>query len=256
MTIKNLIFLLLYLYTTTYSFDSPINKNETYGPGEKIVFEVKYGIFHGGYGMMEVQDTIRYRGRICHQIRVIATSNKGLSLVYPVRDTNISIIDAEGLYSHRIVKHINEGNYIRYRTTDFTPDVGMARTVDHTVFRDSTFSTENYIHDIISAFFYFRTIKVRDSIDITCIDDFKKYPLRVKVIKKETIKTDLGKFSCIVIEPQITSSGIFLKKGKMNIWLTDDDRRLPVLVKFKMPFLGSISCNLVEYNPAKIVKLP
>jgi hypothetical protein len=180
-------------------------------------------------------------------------SNKGLSLVYPVRDTNISIIDAKGLFSYRIVKHINEGRYIRFRTTDFSPDIGMARTVDHTVFRDSTFTTENYIHDIISAFFYFRTLDIEDSVDISCVDDFKKYPIRVRVVKKETVKTDLGKFSCIVVEPLVTSTGIFLKKGKMHIWLTNDERRLPVQVKFKVPYLGNITCSIIEYNPAKII---
>jgi hypothetical protein len=250
-----IIFLFLNICTSILAQTSPYNENNTFGPGERVVFEVKYGFLHGGYGQMEVLDTIRYRGRLCHKIRATATSNKGLSLVYPVRDTNISIIDAEGLYSHRIVKHINEGNYIRYRTTDFNPDIGMARTVDHTVFKDSSFTTENYIHDIISAFFFFRTTKVTDSIDLICVDDFKKYPLRVKVIKKEKIKTDLGKFDCIVIEPLITSSGIFMKNGKVQIWLTDDERRLPVLVKFKMPYLGSITCKLIEYNPAKIIGL-
>ncbi|MBL8026993.1 MAG: DUF3108 domain-containing protein [Fibrobacteres bacterium] len=235
---------------------APKRTNNTFGPGERLKFEVEYGFLNGGYGTMEVLDTIRYRGRICHQIRAIATSNKGLSLVYPVRDTNISIVDAEGLYSHRILKHINEGKYVRFRTTEFTPDAGIARTVDHTVLKDSTMNTANYMHDIMSAFFYFRTIDIKDSIDLWCVDDFKQYPLRVRIDKRETIKTDLGKFSCIVVEPVMTSSGIFMKKGKINIWLTDDERKLPVKVKFKMPYLGSITCNLIEYNPAKIVKLP
>ncbi len=247
-----LLFIFLAGHTQQYG---PVNTNNAFGPGEKLVFNVKYGILHGGYGRMEVLDTVRYRGRLCHTVRAVATSNKGLSLVYPVRDTNTSLIDAEGLFSHRIIKNIHEGRYIRFRTTDFTPDIGIARSVDHTVFRDSTFTTEPLIHDILSAFFFFRTTAIMDSIDIMCVDDFKKYPLRVRVKEKGVIKTDLGKFDCIIIEPLVTSTGIFIKNGKMRIWLTDDERRIPVLVKFKVPYLGSITCELIEYNPATIVKL-
>ena len=53
------------------------------------------------------------------------------------------------------------------------------------------------------------------------------------------------KRNCIVIEPVLKAGGIFKNQGRLVIWLTDDDRRLPVLMKSKVS-IGSISVVLTE----------
>ena len=49
----------------------------------------------------------------------------------------------------------------------------------------------------------------------------------------------------VVIEPLLKAGGIFKNKGRLVIWLTDDDRRMPVLMKSKV-LIGSISVVLQE----------
>jgi hypothetical protein len=250
--IRPLLFMLL-ACLPAHAQPPPFAVNRVFGPGEKFVFEVKYGFIHGGFGKLEVLDTVRIRGNLCFQVRAVAHSNATLSFVFPVRDTNLSFIDVNGLYSHEMVKIIREGSYKRYRTMEFNHQEGVAVTTDYTVRKDSTVKIPPYLHDILSAFYYFRTLKVADSVDIKCLDDYQTYPLRIRIIGKESIKTPLGKFSCIVVDPQLASSGIFMKKGRMTLWMTDDERRLPVLVKFKLSFLGNISCYLTDYSPPDII---
>jgi len=59
----------------------------------------------------------------------------------------------------------------------------------------------------------------------------------------ETIKTDLGRFECIRLEPLSVSGRFFNKKNPMNVWITKDKRRLPVLMELNFT-IGSVRCEL------------
>jgi hypothetical protein len=63
------------------------------------------------------------------------------------------------------------------------------------------------------------------------------------VLRREELVTPLGRFKTIVIQPLLKSEGIFARTGDMFIWLTDDDRRIPVQMKSKV-VVGSITATL------------
>ncbi len=54
-----------------------------------------------------------------------------------------------------------------------------------------------------------------------------------------------GKFDTIKINPIMKTEGLFVRKGKMYIWLTDDDRKIPVMFRSKVK-IGSFVAKLVE----------
>ena len=74
----------------------------------------------------------------------------------------------------------------------------------------------------------------------------------MKVLRREDLKTPLGQFKTVVIQPLLKSEGIFARTGDMLIWLTDDDRRIPVQMKSKV-IVGSITATLTggSYWPAR-----
>jgi hypothetical protein len=55
-----------------------------------------------------------------------------------------------------------------------------------------------------------------------------------------------------VIQPLLKSEGIFARTGDIVIWLTDDDRRIPVQMKSKV-VVGSITATLTggSYWPGR-----
>jgi hypothetical protein len=63
------------------------------------------------------------------------------------------------------------------------------------------------------------------------------------------VKTPAGKFQCVVVEPLLRAGGIFKNKGRLVIWLTDDERRIPVQMKSKV-MIGSIKVVLQEIREA------
>jgi hypothetical protein len=50
-----------------------------------------------------------------------------------------------------------------------------------------------------------------------------------------------------VIKPLMKSEGIFYRKGDIIIWLTDDMKRIPVMVQTKVK-IGHITATLVRVN--------
>jgi hypothetical protein len=74
----------------------------------------------------------------------------------------------------------------------------------------------------------------------------QNWPLVVHVVKKERIRVPAGTFDTVLVEPAIRHEGIFIQKGKkLQIWLTDDEKRTPVQMKVEV-FFGHISAKLVK----------
>ena len=55
----------------------------------------------------------------------------------------------------------------------------------------------------------------------------------------------MGDVNTIVIKPLMKSEGIFNRKGDLHIWLTDDEKRIPVRMQTKVA-VGSITATLVS----------
>ena len=106
------------------------------------------------------------------------------------------------------------------------------------------------MQDALSSFYYTRTqaLPIGGSVIFDYHASRKSQPLEVRVLGRERVKTPAGTFDCVVIEPMLKAGGIFKNKGRLVIWLTDDERRMPVLMKSKVA-IGSISVVLQEVKP-------
>ena len=51
------------------------------------------------------------------------------------------------------------------------------------------------------------------------------------------------------LQPIIKSGGLFAEGGEALIWITDDDRRIMVQLKARMPVLRSLDLFLKSYTP-------
>ena len=111
----------------------------------------------------------------------------------------------------------------------------------------STYAMPPEVQDALSAFYYtrFQALPLGGSITFDYHASRKSAPMEVRVLGRQRIKTPAGRFNCVVIEPMLKAGGIFKNKGRLVIWLTDDARRMPVLMRSKV-LIGSISVMLQE----------
>ncbi|HDH34554.1 MAG TPA: DUF3108 domain-containing protein, partial [Nitrospirae bacterium] len=82
---------------------------------------------------------------------------------------------------------------------------------------------------------------------ISMFDSKKIFDAEINVLKKENISVPAGKFDTIVINPVLQTEGLFVRNGKMFIWLTDDERKIPVMFRSKVK-IGSFVAKLAEEN--------
>ncbi len=225
--------------------------NRAFGVGERFEFSVGYGMIKAGTAVMEIPEVVKFNGKKCYHIVSTAQSNKFFSVFFKVDDTVESFMDVHELYSHRFDKHLREGK--------FKADVSMVFDQENhlAIYNNSqdTFSVSAYVQDVLSAFYFVRTqdLKLGRSIFVDNHTDKKNYPLEVKVLRKERIKVPAGTFDCVVVEPILKASGIFKHKGSLTVWLTDDEVKMPVLMKSKV-VIGSISTELTSYKLGEVGK--
>lgn len=219
--------------------------NNAFGVGEHLVFDIAYGVINAGTATMSIPEVVDINGHAAYHVVTTARSNNFFSNFYKVRDTVQTYIDVDGIFPWRFEKQIREGHYRKHRTVDYLQD-------EHLVIagkkRDSLYVSP-YIQGVLSAFYYVRVrhLEVGKHFDIMAYGDGKIYPLRVLVHKRETVRVPAGSFSCLKVEPVLQTEGIFNQEGRLIIWLTDDQYKLPVLMKSKI-LVGSIDCRLRKYT--------
>ncbi len=216
-----------------------------FGPGERLKFSVQYGIIHAGTAYLEVTDVKDYEGRPVYTLVARAESNAFFSRFYKVRNYIESYMDQEGRYSRRFYESRREGGFRKKEEIRFDQARRQAIYPDGT-----SLPIPPQVQDALSSFYYtrFLPLPVGGSVLFDYHASRKSLPLEVKVLGREQVETPAGKYSCVLVEPILKAGGIFKKKGRLWIWLTDDERRLPVQMKSKVT-IGSVSVVLVEAKP-------
>jgi hypothetical protein len=224
-------------------------ENYAFGLGEKLYFDIGYGFINAGYATLEVANLIEYENRPCYQIVSTAQSNSFFSSFYRVEDRVESIVDAMGIFTWHFEKHVSEGNYRADRVYFFDQQNNKV------IYGDDTIDIAPYVQDALSVLYYVRTqeLEVGKSYFIENFTDGKKYPLEVRIHRRETIKVKAGKFDCIVVEPLFLTSSVFKHEGKLTVWLTDDRLKMPVLMKSRV-IVGSISAELTDYELGEVIE--
>ncbi len=216
-----------------------------FGVGESLRFSVRYGFIHAGSAWLEVPQVRPWKGHDVYELVARAESNAFFSRFYKVRERIVSLWDRGGRFSRRYTEDRREGKYRARNDITFDADRNQA------VYSDGrTFPVPPRVQDALSSFYYARTqaLPVGGSIVFHYHNSRKSQPLQVKILGREHVKTPAGEFDCVAIEPILKAGGIFKSSGRLVIWLTDDERRMPVLMKSKV-VIGSISVVLEEAKP-------
>lgn len=213
-----------------------------FGPGERMEYEVKFGVLRVGQAHMEVVALDNLRGRPAWHT---AFWVQGGNFMYRVNDVYESWMDAETLSSLRFVQELEEGGKDTERRFEIYPERAIFVQTSKKPPKEEP-SVSQPLDD--GSFLYFlRTIPL----EVGQTYDFNRYfrpdrnPVRIKVLRKERIKVPAGTFDAIVVQPVIKTKGIFSEKGEAKIWLTDDAARVMVKMSAKVSF-GTLTMSLTS----------
>jgi hypothetical protein len=212
---------------------------------ERLEYDLTWMGILAGKATLEVADTghnILFKSR--------AISSPVVSVFYKVEDTAVSSLRKARhktlpgiLYNYRVKQ--SEGRHRKDREVIFDLKKGKATHIDHLENKREEFEIGKNTMDALTCFFYVRflPLEVGKPVYAQIFDNKKYYRLEVQVLKREEIITPLGAFNTILIKPILLTEGLFQRKGDVLIWLTDDERRLPVLLQTKVK-IGSIKATL------------
>lgn len=245
------------------------SKNKTDFPfldGEKLTFDIKYGIVTAGQATLSVElilpkennsDTasleitdpysLQKRWRITSNAR----TNSFFDTVFRVRDTIESIATYDSLHSLRFTKRLHEGRYRQHRIHQNFPDLGMSiysrYSYSNRQFTDERIEIPGQTYDVLSAFYRARMLNLQpgNTYELNVTSDGKNYVALINVLRIETINTIFGRTECLVIEPGLEGDALFKQTGEIHVWITNDEFKIPVLMQSRVIF-GSFRAILSE----------
>jgi hypothetical protein len=68
---------------------------------------------------------------------------------------------------------------------------------------------------------------------------------KVEALAREKVVTPAGQFQCVKYEAYLFNGTVYARKGRIFLWVSEDERRLPVQIKLQFPFyVGTITMQL------------
>ncbi len=212
--------------------------------GEELIYHVYYGFMGAGIAYLRVieADSI-------YHFQAQGHTNKFFSIIFYVNDRIDTYADTNFLPLKQ-EKNLHEGTWKKSMWYNFDYDSLRVYDSDGKVSK-----LEKGAYDVLTIFYKLRNenFKVGDTLEMLLFADRKIYKLYALVEKKGKIETGIGEKEAIKIVLLIDKSGeyrgksgleaIFGGKGGLEIWLSDDERRIPLYISTKVWF-GSIRALL------------
>jgi hypothetical protein len=211
--------------------------------GERLEFEILYGFVPAGHATLEVTSRTTERGDV-FRITSKARSNDVISLMFEVDDRIMAEVDRISLKPLYFEKRLREGPFSKDESVLYGDEV-VTRG-------DRSYTIEPGTRDILSALYYVRgqDLEVGDEVRVRTFDGGKNYEAVVSVLRRERVDSELGEVDCLVVRPELRE-GPFAKTGDILIWLTDDDLKVPVLLKSRVA-IGSFVARLIGSTHAGV----
>ena len=216
--------------------------------GEQLVFDVYLSVLKVGLATMTIRDIVDINGRRAYHIVLENRTTKSYSKVFKVDDRFETFLDTETLAPLKFVRKLEEGNYSCSETTAFDHKKLEAHFESHSKKRKLSFPIKPGTQDTLSIFYLMRTMKIElgKPLIFDMMSDEKVYKLSMKPLRRTRTPIYRGDtYNTIQFIPRAEFNGDLFTKGRGWLWLSDDERKLPVLFRASLPF-GSITFALVK----------
>jgi hypothetical protein len=236
----------IFLLAGQQLFAQKAELQSAFSVGERLTFNVNYGFITAGYAEMNIPMLDTVLGTTTYKVEFTVRSTPTFDLFFKVRDRYETYLDTATIVPWRFEQHISEGKYTRDYVAVFDHQSATART------DEGDFPIPPFVHDIMSAFYYARTIdysgfRMGQKVLLQNFFKGKTNPLEIKYLGKQTVEVKAGRFDCIIVEPLVKEGGLFKSEGRILIWMTDDANKIPVKVSTKI-VIGTIDAELKEYS--------
>jgi hypothetical protein len=161
-----------------------------------------------------------------------------------IEDSFESLVSGVAFCSTRMTKNISEGNRHRKIILTFDSESGSGRFQMYDTSKTPPLEVKNEtvkdvpacVRDLLSAIYVTRLWDLKPDArrSLAVSDDGTVRLLEVRVHKRELVQTSAGHFPALKLETSSGLGGMFKGGGTFLLWLSDDERKLPVRFEAKV----------------------
>ncbi len=223
-----------------------------FGVGEKLQYRIFWGPVPVGVASLAVMGIDQVDGYECYRVEGEARTVGLGRLLYRLNSRTTSWLDTTGLFSRRFEQDGREGRHVKRRITTYDYEQMEATTRDLVSGKEYTLPLDAPVQDIISAFYYIRSLPLAvDNTETLAINTGKKsWDVTIRPDKRRKLSLrPTGEREALRVEPDPTLLFVARNDGRMWFWISDDKQRLPLVMNSTMS-IGSAKMVLFDIVPA------
>lgn len=209
--------------------------------GEVLEYSLFWGWIGVGNSVAETRWALR-DDRWYIVIQFQTRTNHVLRRLYPVEDHVETWIDAETLRPVEFTTHLRAGRHERHEKTTF--DWERNKALYERFYEDGRIETKSYpiqdhARDLVSFMYFMRNkdLPPNASFSYEVVVNDKLYDLEVHTQSEERVNLkNYGRIASMRIDPQASFEGVFVRRGEMSVWVSQDPRRILTKLEVDTPF--------------------
>jgi uncharacterized protein DUF3108 len=207
--------------------------------GEKLTYQIFWGPFVVGRATLEVAGIDPVDGHDCYHLIAKAKTSGLIEWLFPVDSIAESWLDRTGLFSRHYHEDRTEGKHHRINDTHY--DYAAKETVTKNLINGHEHHAplDQHVLDVVSSLYCVRTEKLMVDAEQSMLINSGNTNYTVTIrpdLRKSMWVRPLGDVQALRIEPTPTLDVVSANNGHMWFWISDDMRRLPLLVNSELKF--------------------
>jgi hypothetical protein len=210
---------------------------------ETLTFKLSWKGIDAGSSRLEVKRDGNDR------LRMISTAKSvgWVSSFYTVDDRLESLVKLDTPW-RAVNYHIKtlEGSHTKDREVFFYLD-NTAQYINWEDYHLRYFELPREIYDPLSSIYHLRMLDLKPgrSASMKVFDSRKLIDATAEAVRREQVAVPAGTFDTIYIKFRTESEGAFGSRGGFDVWLSNDERHLPVKIRTKAS-IGHLDAELVK----------
>jgi len=178
-----------------------------------------------------------------------------VSKLYRVQDDYLATLN-QGMCAVTVQTTSNEGSRQRDARITFEYPSKRASYLEHDRVKNAVLAAHEIdipscVHDVLGGMFFLRTLNLEpgQSANVPVSDGKKAVVAKVQAQQREDLKVPDGAYKTIRYEAFLFDNVLYRRSAHLYVWLSDDQRRLPVQIQVRMPIaVGTITLELEKHE--------
>jgi hypothetical protein len=211
---------------------------------ERLTYDIEWRLIHAGQAVVEASRTTAHlklesAGLVSSLYKV--DDAYGVTYDEPFCATSSTLDAQEGKRHHE--------THVAYDRAHNHASVVERDVLKNAVMHTYDVAIPSCVHDVLGALISLRAIPLApgQSAQMPVSDGHHTAQVKVEAQEREVIRTATTSYKTIRCETFLMNGVVYNRKGRVFIWLTDDEKRMPVQIQLRMSFpVGTVTLHLVK----------